>query len=210
MATISFITFLRSLNGIVKVNTFLIPTLLLLIVFLGIKKIDSFKIIELSKPMYWIISSILYASYNSISLIPILISLKKYIQTKREARLISICTFIIMFILSLIIYLLMNRFWEEIKNIEIPIIYIASTLGNLGKYVYGICILIAIFTTAISAGYGFLNNITKIKKKYLTWGAVICIASIFSGQLSFSNLISILYPIFGYLGIIQIIFLLTA
>lgn len=152
----------------------------------------------------------MYASYNSISLIPILIGLKKYIHTKKHAIIVSICTFFIMLTLSLIIYFLINKYWMEIKLIEIPIVYIASTLGTIGKYTYGLLILIAIFTTAISAGFGFLNNIIYSKNKYIKYALIICLISIFFGQFSFSNLVGILYPIFGYLGLIQIIFLLTA
>ena len=104
----------------------------------------------------------------------------------------------------------MNSYLKEILNIEIPIVYIASSGWEIGKYIYGLCILIAIFTTAISSGYGFLNNISSSRKKYLILGLIICIISIAIGQLEFSKLIGVLYPIFGYLGIIQIIFLLTA
>ena len=104
----------------------------------------------------------------------------------------------------------MNTFSDEIRNVELPIVYIANTLGVLGKYIYGIVILIAIFTTAVSTGYGFLMNVTKSRKKYLKLAGVMCLAAIFIGQLCFSSLINILYPMFGYLGIIQIIFLLIA
>ena len=104
----------------------------------------------------------------------------------------------------------MTNYWYDINNIEIPIVYISSTLGSIGKYIYGILILMAIFTTAISAGYGFLINVTNRRKKYIKLGIIICICSIFFGQISFSSLINILYPIFGYLGIIQIFFLLIA
>ena len=102
----------------------------------------------------------------------------------------------------------MNIYSNQIQNIELPIIYIATTLGIWGKYIYGVVVLSAIFTTAISTGYGFLTNIIKIRRKYLIISGIICIASIFVGQIGFSNLINILYPIFGYLGIMQIIFLI--
>ena len=70
-------------------------------------------------------------------------------------------------------------------------------------------ILVAIFTTAISAGYSFLANCTKSKKQYTYWTIIMCITSILVSKLSFSGLINLLYPIFGYLGIIQIIFILN-
>lgn len=211
IAILSFVTFSKNIDGIVKINTYLIPTLILLILFLGFKKITNISIIKMQEnqnTLYWIISSVLYASYNSITLVPILITLKKYIKTNKEAKVTSILTAVIMIVLSVCIFLLMNLFINKIAKIEIPIVYIASTMGMTFKYIYGITVLIAIFTTAISAGYGFLSNATRNKKSYIVLSILICICSVFIGQIGFSNLINLLYPIFGYLGIIQIIFLL--
>ena len=87
IAIIAFITFFKGINGVIKINSYLIPSLIVLIIFLGIKKIETIEIIrENSKSLYWIISSILYASYNSITLIPILISLREELNNKKEAR----------------------------------------------------------------------------------------------------------------------------
>ena len=79
-----------------------------------------------------------------------------------------------MVILSACIFLIINSYFIEIKNIEIPIMHIASNLGLICKYIYGLSILIAIFTTAISSGYGFLNSITNSKKAYF----IFCLISI--------------------------------
>ena len=87
IAIISFITFFKGIDGVIKINTYLIPSLIFLIIFLGIKKIETIEIIkENTKSLYWIISSVLYASYNSITLIPILIELKEEINNKKDAR----------------------------------------------------------------------------------------------------------------------------
>lgn len=88
IATLSFITFSKSINGVIKINTYLIPIIVGLIVFLGMNKINMVGPLQGNNngSLYWIVSSILYASYNSITLIPILVSLKKQISTKKEAR----------------------------------------------------------------------------------------------------------------------------
>lgn len=211
IAILTFITLSNNIDGVIKINTYLIPIIILLIGFLGMNKIKCVGIVSVTysnNSIYWILSSILYASYNSITLIPILISLKNKINKKKESIIITFCITIIMLILSIIIFLLMNTFIKDIHEVEIPIVYIASMLGKGFKYIYGIVVLIAIFTTAIGSGYGFLNNITKNRKKYLTYTGLICTLSILIGQLGFSSLINLLYPIFGYLGIIQIIFLI--
>lgn len=210
IALLTFITLSNNIDGVIKINTYLIPIIIVLISFLGVSKIETFEFSYESSNNsgYWILSSILYASYNSITLIPILISLKGKIKRNRISNLVTICVTIIMLVLSVVIFLLMNTFIEEIKGVEIPIVYIANTLGVGFKYIYGIVILMAIFTTAISTAYGFLNNTTKNRRNYMICSGFICLLSIIIGQVGFSNLINLLYPIFGYLGIIQIIFLL--
>ncbi len=211
IAILIFISLSHNIDGVIKINTYLIPIIILLIVFLGINKIEYSQIIEennIKNSINWILRSILYTSYNSITLIPILISLKNKVDTKKTSLLVSFCVAVVMIVLSVCIFLLMNTFIKEIREVEIPIVYIANSLGNKIKYVYGVVILIAIFTTAICAGYGFLSNITKNRKKYILCLGIICIISILIGQMRFSNLINLLYPIFGYLGIVQLIFLI--
>ena len=207
-----FITFINSIDGVIKVNTYLIPGIIILILILGINKIGDIRFIEFQKKSvssFWIFSSILYASYNSITLIPILITLKDKIISKKETRLITLFVEFNLIIMSAIIFLLINSFLYRVNNVEMPMVYIANNLGIYFKFVYGIAILGAIFTTAIGSGYGFLNNITQGKKKMKIYAAIMCIGTVFVGQISFSTLINLLYPIFGYLGLIQIFFLIS-
>lgn len=212
IAILSLITFFKDINGIVKINTYLIPILILLVILLGAKQTNCGKLCFNNfqeSNVRWILSSILYASYNSITLIPMLVSMKKMIKSKKQINQIVTIVTTVMTVLSVIIYFLIQVFIKDLEGIEIPIVYIAGLLGNVYKYLYGFVILVAIFTTAISAGYSFLVNCTKGKKQYTYWAIIMCITSILVSKLSFSGLINFLYPIFGYLGIIQIIFILN-
>lgn len=212
IAILSLITFFKDINGIVKINTYLIPILILLVILLGAKQTNCGKLCFNNfqeSNVRWILSSILYASYNSITLIPMLVSMKKMIKSKKQINQIVTIVTTVMTVLSVIIYFLIQVFIKDLEGIEIPIVYIAGLLGNVYKYLYGFVILVAIFTTAISAGYSFLVNCTKGKKQYTYWAIIMCVTSILVSKLSFSGLINLLYPIFGYLGIIQIIFILN-
>ena len=211
IAGLSLLTFYKGMNGIVKANLYLIPILILLTMFLGIKNHENLINLQglaISSVWTWLKDSILYASYNSIVLIPIIIGLKNYIKNKRENITASTIVVFIMCLLGIVLYFILNKFKNEIGNIEIPTVFIASKIGIVYKYLYGGIILIGIFTSAISAGYGFLVNCIKDKKDYKFIAVLICIVAIIFSNLSFSNLIDLIYPIFGYLGIIQLIFLL--
>lgn len=136
-------------------------------------------------------------------LIPILISIKKYISNQKHIRKISIIVTIIISILLITIYLLLIN--ADIPNLEMPAVYAINKICPYLKNIYGITILIAIFTTAISVGISFLQNTCKNKKQFNTNSILICITAVLFSQIGFSNLVNILYPILGGLGLIQII-----
>lgn len=80
---------------------------------------------------------------------------------------------------------------------------LVGSLGVCYKYLYGVIILGAIVTTAISSAFGFLNNVSKNKKKYKMINLIICVCAVFVSQFGFSNLVNLLYPVFGVLGLVQ-------
>lgn len=203
-----YITFMKNIDGIAKINSIIIPILISIVLVIGIKAniFDTLVRLDYSNISFsrnWFIRSIEYASYNSILLIPILISLKDY--AKDNEKKISIISAVIFLILSIVIYLIMHNF-ENLANIEIPIVYISSMYGNVFKYIYGVVIIFAIYSTMISAGYGFLKNCTKGKKTYKFLAIMMCVSAILISNFSFSNLVNLTYPVFGLLGLVQFIY----
>ena len=208
---LSIICFFKNINGLVKINLIFVP-IILICVFLLFYKSDfslfSFKNLYLYNNINWLLKSLLYASYNSIILIPILINLKQFINNKKQIYFISLFSFIIIIITSLIIYFVLSVYIKNLKQIDIPIIYIATNFGLFYKYLYSLIILMAIFTTAISAGFSFINNVSKNKKQYTFFSFFICIISIICSNIGFAKLLNTLYPVLGFLGFGEIILIM--
>lgn len=206
---ICYITFKGNIESLIKVNTILIPILLIFIIILAAKNITAIeninKIYEGKTLLKSIFGAILYSSYNSITLIPIIISLKKHITNKKQIKIVAIITTILLIILAMSIYIITLKIDININQIELPTIYVAGMIGKIYKYIYGIIILIAIYTSAISAGYGILENYIKNPKKYKKISKIMCISGIIVSNIGFGNLVNSLYPVFGILGITQII-----
>lgn len=80
--------------------------------------------------------------------------------------------------------------------------------GKIYKYIYGIVILFAMFTSAISSGYAFIENTASTKRQYKVICLLICVGSLLVSKIGFSSLVNTLYPIFGYLGLFEIAYLL--
>ena len=213
IAIICLIVLMTSVKGVVKVSSSLIPILIIFILIIGIKNFLTINLEDISKNIIenttgnWLLESIIYCSYNSILLIPMLITLKKYLKDKKQIKIISIISAISIFILSICIYMLLVKVDINFAELEMPSVYVISKFFSQFKTIYGLIILISIFTTSISIGLSFLNNITKNRKSYTQIGTIMCITSIVISNFGFSNLVKILYPVFGYMGIVQILLL---
>ena len=192
-----------------KINSYLVPFLLFLILYLGIKNIpylieSKADVLIQTNQKGFLISSLLYASYNSIILIPVLVTMKKYITSKKQINLILIISSILIILLSFAIYGLLLKGQFFIEELELPLIEITQEFGSFFRYIYGFVIIVSIFTSAISAGYGFLENVSKDKNSYKRNLILISIVGVFVSNIGFSNLVQILYPVFGVLGLVQI------
>lgn len=200
-------TFMNRIEGVTKMNTIVIPFLILIILIIGAKSdlsIIPSNVMQTEENVgNWFIASLEYASYNSIILIPMLIGLKD--NTKGKEKIIGIIVSIFFFILALILYVILLQQGLEIQTVELPLIYAVNKLGKIYPYIYGIVIILAIYTTAIAAGYGFIENCSKTKKSYKNLSISICVSAIFVSRIGFSKLVNLLYPVFGLIGLAQVI-----
>lgn len=209
ICAICYLTFLNKMDGVMKINTIMMPFLIFMICIIGVKNNllnIQFQGLEVSQNTDWFLASLEYASYNSIILIPILIGLEK--SAKGKEKIISASVTIIILILSAILYGILLKQDVNLQNIEIPLIYAVWKLGKGYAYIYGFVIVLAIFTSAVSAGYGFLQNCSTTKKGYKRLSLFICTSAIFVSGIGFSKLVDLLYPVFGVIGLLQVIIIL--
>lgn len=207
-----YIILMGNIERLMKINTMLVPVLILSIILLIAKNIDvvqkiepTIKQISLTKA---ILDAILYTSYNSIILIPILLPLQKKLKQKSYFTIVSIICVILLVILALSIFGLLLKIDIDINQLELPTIYVAGMMKKGYKIIYGIIILVSIYTSAASAGYAFMEKYQQNPKQYKRNVIIMCIVAFFISNIGFSTLINLLYPIFGILGLIQMILIL--
>ena len=134
--------------------------------------------------------------------------MKTCIINKKQIKQISIITGIAIIILSFCIYGLLLKSPYLVQKLELPLLEISESFGTRYKYIYSFVIMTSIFTSAISAGYSFLKNVSKTEKNYKINLCLISIGAIIVSKIGFSKLVEILYPIFGILGLLQILLLI--
>ncbi len=214
---IIFIIVNGDINRIEKFNKLFVPFLIILLFLLPFLVKDTNL---LSLNLYsnndfnnnfninFFILGLIYASYNSISLIPIAIKLKESNNISRKKSLyISLAFSCIISICGIILFILLESNKQFMKN-EIPLLDIISNKNKYLKLLVQIAIAISIVSTAVSLQYVAILNIEKNKDNYLRDIIIMNIISIIVSRLGFQKLIKIFYPLFGLIGILNFIILM--
>lgn len=226
MLMCSYCAFKRKATGIIKINNILIPIIIFIIFFIVIKKVNLYELNFINglngevfninnfinnckiENFKFLIFSILYANYNLLTIIPIVVTMSNVTKNKKEIKYISIICSIIIFILSMSIFAILSQSNFNVSNLEMPVVFIVGRYGIFYKYIYCLVVGIAIFTTAISVGYGYLQNYENNKEKYNKKIILLILCSIIAIPIGFSKLIELLYPIFGGIGLVQSLYVI--
>lgn len=210
LSVLTTLVFFTSVKGVLKISEIIVPLLVIFVIVIGainLVTIDT-GINKLEWKNGWLISSLIYCSYNIILLIPTLISINKQIKKQSSIKYISILCGILMTTISIMLYMLLMKADVEISSLEMPIVYVIRRFFGRYRLMYAFIILASIFTTAISIGIGFLQNTCPNGKGYPQLVIFMCISSLLISKIGFSKLVNFLYPVFGYLGIIQIFYIM--
>lgn len=124
ISAINYIILNKNTKGIFLINTILIPLIILILIILGIKGFKTMgEFTNTINTWKWLPKALLYASYNSVTLISILIPMKKYIKTKNDILKITIFSTIIILLMALIIIIILLNVKIDINKIELPTVY---------------------------------------------------------------------------------------
>ena len=206
ISILCYTTFIGNINRITKINSVIIPFLVCLILFAGFKVFFSGNFfISNNSDFNFIFTSFIYASFNTIPLIPLLLTMHKEIDSYRKINIITLASFIFMLVSALSVFIVTCS--NISGNSEIILLEVSHSWGNFESLIFSFVVLAAIYTSAICSGYGFAKNLAKSEKQYRVIILIICIIAIFLSNFSFANAVQVVYPFFGILGLLQILFL---
>ncbi|QUI20943.1 hypothetical protein HZI73_00915 [Vallitalea pronyensis] len=217
MAVCCYITFLFDVKGVITVNSFLAPILLVGVLIVGLymwffrstsvmsNMVQVFLVVRDN----WFSSAIIYVSYNIITAVVVLTTLYKLVTSKFTAKVGSLLAGLALGMIGIILGFVILVHYKDIQGIEIPMLAIVMRYAKVVQYIYIIVLISAMFTTAVANGYGILSKlkINKTKGGKVKLAVFIGVAVLFS-QIGFSNMVGKVYPIFGYIGVFEIILIM--
>jgi len=213
MVIATFIVFLFNLKGLSFISTLLVPLLIVGILFTSIYvntnqayNLSNVKGVSLTGNGNFITSAFLYFGSNSLIIIIVFSSLLPLIKDKKTAILGGTVGGVILFMLGLSILISTLIYYNEVAYLDIPMLKICDHIGIGYRKIYAIILWIAVFTTAVANGFGFMNRVTSSRR--LLYTGIFCISAIPLAKFGFGNLVSTIYPIFGFIGVGMMFFIL--
>ncbi|MGL4773032.1 MAG: YkvI family membrane protein [Clostridium sp.] len=213
MLGVAIIFLLRGTDGLIEVNSFIVPTLVITIstitvlYFLFCKDMVSVDHIKSFEPKKngLLISTILYAGYNVLCSSGVLVPLSTEMKKPKTMILGIAIGALGLTVLCSMINLLLTINQPYIFKYEIPLLFVSTRFGTIIQALLLIVILLEMFSTEVSDVYSIARTLEQSFKIHFKKGIFIVLAiALPISQIGFTNLISTLYPVFGVLSLIFI------
>lgn len=213
MAALVALTVLTGMKGISIVNSLVTPLLVISTVIIGINSVfyHGFNVDMFSIPAQpqsnpasnWVLSALLYASYNLILGSTVLAPLGSQISSRKVRVWGGIMGGLTLTILGLFVTAIITYHSPEVFEHEVPMLYVSNLQHEFTHAGYAAMLVKAMYSTAMASLYGCSIKLQSalgvsfpVSLLVITSGAILC------SQFGFANLISAIYPVFGYIALI--------
>lgn len=205
-----FIVLLKEFEILKKINSFLVPLIVVLILFCCLKSIFYFKSasfvnfdLMIEKPILIFFNPIIYICQNLIVAYYVLIKAGKDLSIKQ----INKTAFYSSLILSVLVGvgIIALNLHPEVLNAPMPFVLLAFKIGFPFDLIFLFTIFISIITT-LFATTRYLFEITKEKIENKKLNAFfVCALCFLVSLLGFDKIIVYFYPIIGIVGLVLIV-----
>ncbi|WP_368243999.1 transporter [Clostridium tertium] len=213
MVALAIFFLLRDTDGLIEVNSFIVPTLVITITtitvlyFMFCKDMISLKFLTKFEPRKTgvTLSTILYAGYNTLCCLGVLVPLSNQIKKPKTMFYGIALGAIGLAGLSFAINFLLMINQPYIHQYEIPLLFVAQRFGNVVQALLLVVIWLEMFSTEVSDVYSIsktLDNSFNIEFKKAIF--IVLIIALPISRIGFSKLIGSLYPLFGMLSLVFI------
>ncbi|MEQ6378034.1 hypothetical protein RZN25_14540 [Bacillaceae bacterium S4-13-56] len=211
MALLTVLTVVSGTKGVVKSISFVVPFLMISVLFISsytiLKNPLSLEEIQMASSLKgvapnWFIASLNYASYNLIIAITVLGPMGAEASNRKVIFRGALLGGFGLGIGVAAIYFSILTSIGTVAKIEIPMMMISSQISPFFHFLFAIALFVGIYTTAVSALYGFVSRMHFIPSDYRVWMIVqTTILAFLVSLIGFSNIVKYLYPFVGYCGL---------
>ncbi len=195
-------------EGVMWINTVLIPLKLLICVAVSFAvlsavppQVDAVSSLRVpSRP--WFISAVLYVSFNMTFALVVLASLGREIRGNVAGGALG---GIGLGIFALAIGLALFRYYPAVGGYQVPMVHIAFRVSPQMGIFYLLVLWFAMITAAVGNAFSFIKRVTRLSAvPYQAASLAALGAAVPLAHFQFSSLVAVVYPLFGYIGLLTL------
>jgi len=215
LCLLSMLAFAFDLRGLVRINTYLAPVMILGCIGLGLytylfRAVPTFGASGYySVTRNWVSSAVIYASYNMITVISMLTAMSASVRTRRVAFWGVGLGAGAVTLIALSLMLGLSRGPDAVRDFSIPFLRLVQDHGTLLMWSYVAVLTTAVYTTAITNGYCFyLAALSRPGLRPWLAKLSLCVAALAFSQIEFTQIVETVYPLFGFVGLFLAVLLI--
>jgi len=210
-AVLLVLLFVGSSNGIIKLNSIIIPML----VFGLFYALLSFNIshhhswvLDLNEQYNWP-AAFTFTALNILPLIAVLSAIGKEIKSLKEAKVASIGSGVILGTISFVYNETLIQMADYLTEYEIPLFAVLKG-SPFGFFLFmSVMLWLAIYTTAVSGIFGLASRFKQLLKvPFWLIALILVLAMLPFTRFGFANLVGILYPLYGLINLYLLVTIL--
>jgi uncharacterized membrane protein YkvI len=215
---LSYLVMSKELNGIMAANSLVVPMMLFFMFLIAIKVVgiegignatDWQKQMSLNNAK-WIISPFTYVALNFAFVQAVLVPLGSEVKDESVLKWGGFWGGIGLGVMLIISHFAIHSRMPEILRFDIPMAEIIRGFGWFFHFLFILVIYGEIFTTLIGNVFGITRHIQSLYALPRNWVVLaVLLTCLLISQVGFTSLLTYLYPLFGYMGMILLLFLVV-
>ena len=158
----------------------------------------------------WFIATLTFVAYNILGGIGIMSPVGQYVREKKHIYWgIALAGVMLLVVAGSILTSLAT--YPAAVEAELPMVALASELNGTLATIYGIMLLVAMFCNALASLVGLSAYLELrsafVRRRRRAVLAVLCVLAWAGSLLGFAEIIGVVYPIFGYISIVFLVFM---
>ncbi|WP_339228554.1 hypothetical protein NSQ77_02025 [Oceanobacillus sp. FSL K6-2867] len=211
-----YLVVLKGMKGILAINSYIVPIMILfsLFVFVSIFSgrtdglIGQVMASIQTQSWEWIISPFTYSSFNLMTALVVLVPLGNEIRDERILKWGGFIGGLGLFFILIMSHFSLSAF-PATFNYDIPMAEIVKLFGSMIHVFFLIVIFGEIFNTVAGNVFGITRQLKAALGLRYQYAVLIILFVIFIiSQAGYGKLLTVLYPLFGYLGLFMLFLLI--
>ncbi|UFQ97929.1 hypothetical protein [Pseudomonas wenzhouensis] len=212
LAVLAIATLCLNVRGIINLISVVMPFLLGMVLLITIYSIFSYNApLDVLNAVAqensnraadnWIVSALLYASFNIAVGLPMLVVIGGLTRDHRAAGLGGVVGGLGLGFLILVLNIGLFANINQLQNVELPTLALAANIHPALAVAMSLSLICMIYSTGVGMFFAFSARFSKPETTRFKWVSAVSVAiGLALSQFGFTKLVGTVYPLLGYVG----------